>query len=51
MSKDQARNWWGAAWVEKMERLAEPIRFADGAKYARKGCVSAILFDGRTVAA
>ena len=23
MSKDRARNWWGAAWVEKMERLAE----------------------------
>ena len=24
MSKDLVRNWWGAAWVEKMERLAEP---------------------------
>jgi len=51
MSKDWARNWWGAAWVEKMERLAEPRRFAEGAKYARTGSLPAIRFDGRTVAA
>jgi uncharacterized Zn finger protein len=51
MSKDWARNWWGAAWVEKMERLAEPRRFAEGAKYARTGFLPAIRFDGRTVAA
>jgi uncharacterized Zn finger protein len=51
MSKDWARNWWGAAWVDKMERLAEPSRFAEGAKYARTGFLPAIRFDGRTVAA
>src|SRR5580658_448061 len=51
MSKDTARNWWGAAWVEKMERLAEPKRFAEGEKYARTGFLPAIRFDGRTVAA
>jgi uncharacterized Zn finger protein len=51
MSKDWARNWWGAAWVEKMERLAEPSRFAGGAQYARTGFLPAIRFDGRTVAA
>jgi uncharacterized Zn finger protein len=51
MSKDWARNWWGAAWVEKMERLAEPKRFAEGSKYARTGFLPAIRFDGRTVAA
>jgi uncharacterized Zn finger protein len=50
MSKEWARNWWGAAWVEKMERLAEPTRFAAGAKYARTGALPAIRFDGRTVA-
>jgi uncharacterized Zn finger protein len=51
MSKDRAHNWWGAAWVEKMERLAEPKRFAEGEQYARKGRVLAIRFDGRTIAA
>jgi uncharacterized Zn finger protein len=51
MSKDRARNWWGAAWVEKMEKLAEPKRFAEGEHYARTGFLPAIRFDGRTVAA
>jgi uncharacterized Zn finger protein len=51
VSKDQARNWWGAAWVEKMERLAERSRFAEGEQYARTGRVPAIRFDGRTIAA
>jgi uncharacterized Zn finger protein len=51
MSKDRAHNWWGAAWVEKMERLAEPRRFAEGAQYARTGFLPPIRFDGRTVAA
>lgn len=37
--------------MEKMERLAEPTRFAEGAKYARTGFLPAIRFDGRTVAA
>lgn len=51
MSKDRARSWWGAAWVEKMARLAEPGRFAKGEQYARSGRVPAIRFDGRTVTA
>ncbi len=51
MSKDRAHNWWGAAWVEKMERLAERSRFLEGALYAQKGRVPAIRFDGRTIAA
>ena len=51
MSKDRAHNWWGAAWVEKLERLAEPSRFAEGEQYARTGRVPAIRFDGRTIAA
>jgi uncharacterized Zn finger protein len=51
MSTVWSRNWWGAAWVEKMARLAEPRRFADGEKYARTGRVSVIRFDGRTVTA
>jgi uncharacterized Zn finger protein len=51
MSTDRARNWWGAAWVEKMERLAEPKRFAEGAQFARTGFLPAVRFDGRTVAA
>jgi uncharacterized Zn finger protein len=51
VSKDWARNWWGAAWVEKMERITEGSRFAEGERYARTGCVPAIRFDGRTIAA
>jgi uncharacterized Zn finger protein len=51
MSKDWARNWWGAAWMEKMQRLAEPSRFAEGEKYARSGRVPAIRVDGRTLTA
>ena len=37
--------------MEKMERLAEPKRFAEGEQYARRGRVPAIRFDGRTIAA
>jgi uncharacterized Zn finger protein len=51
MSKDRARHWWGAAWVEKMERLAERSRFVEGDLYAQKGSVPAVRFDGRTIAA
>jgi uncharacterized Zn finger protein len=51
MSKASAHNWWGAAWVEKMERLAQPSRFAEGEQYARKGRVPVVRFDGRTIAA
>ena len=51
MNQDPARNWWGAAWVEKMERLAESRRFAEGEEYARTGRVAAIQFNGRTVTA
>jgi uncharacterized Zn finger protein len=50
MSKDTAvRNWWGTAWVEKMTRLAEPTRFAEGEKYARTGRVLSIRSEGRTI--
>jgi uncharacterized Zn finger protein len=51
MSKDWARNWWGAAWVEKIQRLAESSRFADGEQFARTGRVQAIRFDGRAITA
>ncbi|MGH9625729.1 MAG: hypothetical protein ACRD6B_18155 [Bryobacteraceae bacterium] len=51
MSKTWARNWWGAAWVEKMERLAEPKRFADGEQYVRSGRLQALRFDGHIIAA
>ncbi len=51
MSKEGIRNWWGAAWVEKMERLAELHRFSAGEKYARTGCVPSLSFDGRTIVA
>jgi len=52
MSKEwTARNWWGAAWVEKMERLAERTRFAGGALYARTNSVTGVRFDGRTIVA
>ena len=37
--------------MEKMERLAERSRFAEGEQYAQKGRVPAIRFDGRTIAA
>lgn len=51
MSQETARSWWGAAWVEKMQRLAESRRFEAGAKYARTGRVSPIEFHGRTLIA
>jgi uncharacterized Zn finger protein len=51
MSKDRAHNWWGTAWVEKMERLSEPSRFVEGEGYVQQGRVPAIRFDGRTIAA
>jgi uncharacterized Zn finger protein len=51
MSKAQLRNWWGAAWMEKIQRLAESSRFAAGEAYARAGCVRPIRFDGRIVTA
>jgi uncharacterized Zn finger protein len=51
MSKVWARNWWGAAWVEKMQRLAESRRFGEGEEFARKGFVETLGFDGRTITA
>jgi uncharacterized Zn finger protein len=44
-------NWWGAAWTEKMQRLAEAGRFAEGERFALKGFVTQVTFDGRTIAA
>ena len=53
MSKDTgkpvSKNWWGAAWLEKMERLAEPGRFREGAHYALANLVQQVRFDGRSV--
>ena len=46
-----SKSWWGAAWLEKMERLAESKRFLEGGKYAAGNRVQQLRFDGRTVAA
>jgi uncharacterized Zn finger protein len=51
MSADFSKTWWGAAWVAKMETLAEPRRFADGRKYAMSGRVKALVCEGRLIAA
>jgi uncharacterized Zn finger protein len=51
MSTPWTRNWWGAAWVEKMERLAERTRFAGGEQYVRSGRVQTLRFDGRAITA
>ena len=51
MSKSASKNWWGAAWLEKMERLAESMRFAEGTKYAAGNKVQRIRLDGRTIIA
>jgi uncharacterized Zn finger protein len=51
MSKVWARNWWGAAWVEKMQRLAESRRFGEGEEFARRGFVQQLGFNGRTITA
>ncbi len=51
MSKEGIHNWWGIAWVEKIERLAQPDRFLDGERYARTGCVQSTVFDGKTLSA
>jgi len=29
VSENTSKNWWGAAWIEKMERLAESSRFKE----------------------
>ena len=34
-----SKNWWGAAWTEKMERLAESSRFKEGAVAAAGNAV------------
>ncbi|HUB82444.1 MAG TPA: hypothetical protein VMB03_26785 [Bryobacteraceae bacterium] len=44
-------NWWATAWVEKMQRLAEPSRFADGMAYLRGNHVQRCRLEGRTVIA
>jgi uncharacterized Zn finger protein len=46
-----SKSWWGAAWWEKMERLAESSRFSQGAYYAEKNKVERIRLDGRTIVA
>lgn len=44
-----SKNWWGAVWAEKMERLAEPRRFAEGARWAAGNRVQHMHFDGRMI--
>jgi uncharacterized Zn finger protein len=44
-------NWWAAAWTEKMQRLAEPQRFAQGTAYVRGNHVHRCRLEGRTVIA
>ena len=44
-------NWWATAWVEKMQRLAEPSRFADGMAHLRGNLVQRCRLEGRTVIA
>jgi uncharacterized Zn finger protein len=51
MSKSVSQNWWGAAWWEKMERLAQSTRFAEGAKYANGNKVQRMRLEGRTIIA
>jgi uncharacterized Zn finger protein len=46
-----ARNWWGAAFIEKIERLTEPRRFQDGGHYARANRVQQLRLDDRTISA
>src|SRR5580704_16265227 len=51
MSKSVSKTWWGAAWLEKMERLAESTRFGEGAQYAAKNNVQRLRLEGRTIIA
>jgi uncharacterized Zn finger protein len=44
-----SKNWWGAAWLEKMERLAESSRFKDGVRYDEKNKVQRTRLVGRTI--
>jgi uncharacterized Zn finger protein len=50
-SKSASRTWWGAAWVEKMERLAESTRFGEGSRYAAGDKVQRLRLEGRTIIA
>ena len=45
------RNWWGATWFEKMQRLAEGTRFAEGTKFALSNRVQQLTFEGSTIQA
>jgi len=46
-----SKNWWGAAWMEKMERLAESSRFSQGAAAAGGNAVQRVRLEGRTILA
>ena len=46
-----SKNWWSAVWTEKMERLAERTRFADGAAYLTGNKIQRCRLEGRTVIA
>lgn len=44
-------NWWSTVWVEKMQRLAESTRFAEGNRYVHANQVQRCHREGRTVIA
>jgi uncharacterized Zn finger protein len=46
-----SKNWWAAVWTEKMERLAERTRFAEGAAYLTMNKIQRCRIEGRTVIA
>jgi len=46
-----SKNWWGTAWTEKMERLAESTRFAEGVRYVSGNKLPRCFLEGRTVIA
>jgi uncharacterized Zn finger protein len=46
-----SKNWWGAAWTEKMERLAESSRFKEGAVAAAGNAVQRVRLEGGTIVA
>jgi len=51
VSENTSKNWWGAAWIEKMERLAESSRFKEGDASATRNAVQRIRLEGRTIVA
>jgi uncharacterized Zn finger protein len=46
-----SKNWWGTAWHEKMEKLAESSRFLQGVGCVNGNRVPRCFLEGRTVVA